>query len=133
MIGFFKQARRRYEGGYPSECPDADRGVHGGVRQNLMQPALQLHPQWRCSFTKLLTSILLSHAASLRSFFSFDIAFTVRALAYYLYIDNTWHKAKRISAGDDGQVNTTDTESRSMPIHHKLVEVAYNIQCATDA
>ena len=38
----------------------------------------------------------------------------------------------QLSGSEDGQVSTTDPESRSMPIHHNQVEVAYNIQCATD-
>lgn len=40
--------------------------------------------------------------------------------------------AKQISQSDEGQVSTTDPESRSMPIHHNQIEVAYNIQCAAD-
>ena len=40
--------------------------------------------------------------------------------------------AERLSKSSDGQVSTTDPESRSMPIHHNQIEVAYNIQCATD-
>ena len=39
---------------------------------------------------------------------------------------------ERLNKCSDGQVSTTDPESRSMPIHHNQIEVAYNIQCATD-
>ena len=40
--------------------------------------------------------------------------------------------AEQLSTTNDSQVSTTDSESRSMPIHHNQIEVAYNIQCATD-
>lgn len=40
--------------------------------------------------------------------------------------------ARRVAQSEDLQVSTTDPDSRSMPIHHNQIEVAYNIQCATD-
>lgn len=41
--------------------------------------------------------------------------------------------AVRVAESPDGQVSTTDPESRSLLIHHNQIEVAYNIQCAADS
>ena len=41
--------------------------------------------------------------------------------------------ATQVAASDDGQVSTTDPDSRSLLIHHNQIEVGYNIQCATDS
>ena len=41
--------------------------------------------------------------------------------------------AAQVAASDDGQVSTTDPDSRSLLIRHNQVEVGYNIQCATDS
>jgi hypothetical protein len=40
---------------------------------------------------------------------------------------------KEIEKSDDGQVSTTDTESRALIINKNIVEVSYNVQTAVDA
>jgi transposase len=39
---------------------------------------------------------------------------------------------ERVKASEDGQVSTTDPESRALILHRKIVEVAYNLQTVVD-
>jgi transposase len=40
---------------------------------------------------------------------------------------------EQVKLSEDGQVSTTDPDSRALTMHHNIVEVSYNVQTAADA